>query len=95
MICCTLFNHMGLCEAIEKNIKHKLPIMNCVKCLTFWSCFIYMVLTIYDILLSLFIAFIMSYISLWLEMFLGYMTIIYNKICDEIYTSEKDKPTRE
>lgn len=91
MVCCTLFNHMGLCEAIEKVIKHKIPIINCVKCFTFWSCLIYMILTKYDILLSLFIAFIMSYISLWLEMILGYMTMIYNKIYDEIYTSEKDK----
>lgn len=92
MICCTLFNQMGLCEAIETVIKHKLPILNCAKCLTFWSSLIYMILSTHDILLSLFISFVMSYLSLWVELFLGYMATIYNKKCDEIYTSKENKP---
>jgi len=95
MVCCTLFNQMGLCEAIEHFIRHKIPIINCAKCFTFWTSFTYLIFIKNDILLSLFYSFIMSYISIWLELFLGYMTIIYNKLCNEIHTSEKNQGDRD
>lgn len=30
-------NHLGLIAAVERTVRHKLPILNCPKCLTFWS----------------------------------------------------------
>ena len=30
-------NHLGLVVAIERKVKHRLPIIDCPKCLTFWT----------------------------------------------------------
>lgn len=38
---CTAVNHLGMVKAIEKVIKHEIPVVNCVKCLTFWSVLVY------------------------------------------------------
>ena len=34
-------NHLGLIAAMERTVRHKLPILNCPKCLTFWSVLVY------------------------------------------------------
>ena len=34
-------NHLGLVAAIERTIKHRLPIIGCPKCLAFWTSFGY------------------------------------------------------
>ena len=52
-----LANHMGLIEAIERVVRHKLPIINCSRCLTFWSVLICLVCcrstaTIFDLQFS-------------------------------------------
>ena len=34
---CTAVNHLGLVAAVERVIRHRLYVVNCPKCLTFWS----------------------------------------------------------
>ena len=34
---CVAANHLGLVAAIEEKTKHRIPVVNCPKCFTFWS----------------------------------------------------------
>ena len=38
---CVSANHLGLVHAIEELTKKPIPIVNCVKCFTFWTVLIY------------------------------------------------------
>ena len=83
-------NHLGLIAAIEAVIKHKLPIVNCPKCLTCWSVLAYMVVTAHSIVTSLAISFLASYIAIWLELFEGFIDSLYMKLYEKIYSDTDD-----
>lgn len=87
---CVLVNHMGLISAIEEVIKRKLIIVNCVKCLTFWSVLIFCLFNSSFWIESVAISFFSSYLAIWLELFFGYIDICYEKIYNKIY---KDSET--
>lgn len=94
MFCIVMFNHMGLCEAIEEKIRYKFKIISCVKCGTFWCCLLYLLIFHFcysNLILYITTSFLLSYFAYWFELFLGYLTIFYRRFCDEIYsTEEKD-----
>lgn len=90
ILSCVLANHMGLISAIEKIINHRLPIVNCIKCLTFWIVLIFCLSSGFNLKISVAISFLSSYIAIWLELFFGYIDICYEKIYDSIY---KDSET--
>ena len=89
-------NHLGLIRAIELVTGRILPVLNCGKCLTFWSVLIFMVLSSENVIRSVAISLLASYTALWLELFEGFIDVLYNKVYEKIYsTSINDKdPTQ-
>ena len=82
---CVTANHLGLVGAIERIIGLPLPIVNCPKCLTWWS------VTIYGLFVGdmnfgnmLAISFFASYMAIWLELFEGYIDTLYLKVYEKI-----------
>lgn len=86
----TLANHMGLVEAAERVIRHRLPVLNCSKCLTFWSVLAYTIATGTPAVASVAISFLAAYAATWLELLLYYMNTLYNKGYENIHAQETD-----
>ena len=42
VVACTSANHLGLIAAVESVLHRRLPVVNCPKCLTFWSTLAYL-----------------------------------------------------
>ena len=89
---CTAANHMGLIPAIESAIRHRLPVLNCIKCLTFWSVLVYGIavanfslFTLHSSLTVLAISFLSSWSAIWLDLFMGMIDHLYIKIYEQIY----------
>ena len=84
---CTAVNHLGLIGKLEE-MWGKLPILDCPKCLTFWSVLFYgittipcdfsQVLTALPLLLA--ISFLCSYLAIWLELIMYAIDTLYNRI---------------
>ena len=85
MTICTLANHMGLVEAVEDKLGIELPIINCCKCATFWSTLTYYITGGASILASLFVAFLLAYSAVWLELLLGLIDKLYGYLYEQIY----------
>lgn len=90
VVSATLANHLGLIEAIEGVIRHRLPVLNCSKCLSFWMCLVCSICAGEPVLLSVAVSFLAAYAALWLELLCGYIDTLYNKIYEGIYTKEAD-----
>ena len=84
----TLMNHMGLVEAIEGVIRHKLPVVNCCKCCTFWCCLLYTLLAGVAVIPSVAVSFAAAYAAVWLELLLGYIDTLYIKLYENLYPKE-------
>lgn len=80
LISCCLFIHLGLGQTICRMMRREIVILNCVKCLTFWSVLAYTLIR-QDISLEWCIAeaFGCSYASLWIDLFFNKMRIRYEK----------------
>ena len=94
-----LSNHMGLIEAIEGVIKHKLPIINCSRCLTFWSVLAVLITSertsdIRHIPVIVATSFAAAYAATWLELLFGIIDKQYERIYKKTYP-EADKETAE
>jgi len=82
---CTAVNHLGLIRAIERVIRHRLPVVNCPKCLTCWSVFAYGVATVpyvspKIVARMLAISLLCSYLAIWLELLMYAIDTLYNRI---------------
>ena len=85
---CTAVNHLGLIKTIEGIIRREIPIINCPRCLTFWSVLAYglvccctsatPILAALPRLLA--ISFLCSYIALWLNLIMYAIDTLYNRI---------------
>jgi hypothetical protein len=93
VLSCTLANHMGLVEAIEGVIKHKIPILNCSKCASWWSVLIYSLFVGRAVIASVAVSFICAYIAVWLELLFGFIDVIHNEIYESIYAEKADDKT--
>ena len=93
VLSCTLANHMGLVEAIEGVIKHKIPILNCSKCASWWSVLIYSLFVGRAVIASVVVSFICAYIAVWLELLFGFIDVIHNEIYESIYAEKADDKT--
>ena len=85
-----LVNHMGLIETIEGIIKHKLPIINCSRCLTFWSVLAVLITSertsaIRHIPVIVATSFAAAYAAMWLELLFGIIDKQYDKIYKKTY----------
>ena len=87
---CLTANHRGLIAAIEGVVKHRLPILNCPKCLTCWSVLAYTVITTQDFITSLAVSFLASYIALWLELFESLIDTLYLRLYGKITSADND-----
>ena len=82
---CTAVNHLGLIAAIERIMRHRLPVVNCPKCLTFWSTLTYCLVYCDDIATIPFIlalSFLAAYAAVWLQLLMYSVDTIYNRIYD-------------
>lgn len=89
---CVTMNHLGLVKAIEERIERELPVIDCVKCCTFWTVLIFTLITSRNLITSLAISFLMSYLALWLELFEGFIDRLYMKLYEKIYPTSDDTP---
>jgi hypothetical protein len=94
-------NHLGLVSAIERTVKHRLPIINCPKCMTFWTVLVYGMAADSDhfvgiselvsadyfenILELIAVALLAAWAAIWLELFMGFIDQLYLKAYEQIY----------
>ncbi len=80
-----LFVHLGLADAILRVMRINLPYLRCAKCLSFWSVLIYS-LSVVPIRaeVSILLAFVCAYAALWIELLLGYIANLYEKVSDNM-----------
>ena len=84
---CVTANHLGLVKAIEDVTDRELRVINCVKCFSFWTVFIYAIFTSREVITSLAISFLASYAAIWLELTEGLIDKLYMKIYGKIYSA--------
>ncbi len=84
---CTAANHMGLVDAVEGTIRHKLPIVNCCKCATFWTTLLYGFLTCHGdgVMAVMATSFLASMCAVWLELLMGFIDSLYDKAYGRIF----------
>ena len=88
IISATLANHLGLIGAIEKVIRHKIPVLNCSRCLTCWCCLAYLLIVKTSPIVAIATSFIASYLAVWLELLCGYIDTLYDEIYESIYAEK-------
>lgn len=82
----TAVNHLGLIAAIERVVRHRLPILNCPKCLTFWgtlACGLSgdgMAANPSALPRLLATSILCAYLAVWLELIMYAIDTLYNKI---------------
>ena len=100
MFSCVMSIHMELVDAVLEVLRlqnRHIPVIQCPKCLTFHIVLWFLVFTGHNIIASLATAFFLSYIAIWLDLFLGLMDYyyehIYKRIPEEggIYHSEGNR----
>jgi len=91
---CVTANHLGLIAAIEGIVKHKLPVINCGKCFSFWAVMTYGFLTCTDLfreptkMISMTAAsFLSSYAATWLQLLFAFIDKQYGRIYGKIYSA--------
>ena len=90
MLIAVLFNHLGLAEIITFHSK-KNVVLNCSKCLTFWTTLGYsLFITGQGVIPSLFYSFTLAYLALWAELLLNVFNYYYTKSYGKIYQAEDD-----
>lgn len=86
MFTAVLFNHLGLAELVTFRIKRNV-IINCSKCLTFWTTTGYSLFLLeWGVLHSLFAGFVLAYVALWVELALNVLNYYYEKCYGKIYS---------
>lgn len=83
---CVLAIHMGLIDAVEERLCFKFRVLNCTKCFTFWSVLALGALRRHGLVVSVATAFICSYLALWLDLGLSYLSKYYNRWYEKINT---------
>ena len=93
---CTAVNHLGLIAAVERVIRHRLPVVNCPKCLTCWSVFAYGIVTVpyvspQIVARLLAISLLCSYLAIWLELLMYAIDTLYNIIYVKIENVSQER----
>ena len=88
MFSCVAVNHLGLVGKLEE-IMGELPIINCPKCLTFWSVLAYMMLHVgfTDMTKVIAASFLFAYLSLWLQLLLAFTDRIFSYLYGKIHST--------
>ena len=89
---CTAANHIGPIPDIEAFLRRKLPVVGCIKCLTFWCVLVHGLSccgTVADAIEAaprlLAISFLCAWASIWLDLFMGIIDHLYLIIYEQIY----------
>ena len=90
---CVTMNHLGLVKAIEDFVHLKLKVVNCVKCFSFWSVLSYSVYSSHDVITSLAVSILSSYVAIWVELFEGFIDSLYMKGYEKVYTDTGNDTT--
>lgn len=92
---CTAANHIGPIPDIERFIKRKLPVVGCIKCLTFWAVLVYCCwkTAASDLPTVLAISFLSAWASIWLDLGMGMIDGLYLKVYDTLYTTADEADT--
>ena len=87
-------NHLGLIAAVERVIRHRLPIVDCPRCLTFWGTLAYglsgdgLTAALPSALPRLLaISILSAYLAVWLELLEGYIDTLYDRLYEQVYTT--------
>ena len=88
---CVTANHLGLVRAIEETFDRELPIVNCIKCFSYWTVLFYTLFVTRNAIASLAISFLAGYSAIWLELIEGYIDTLYVKLYGKIYKTSDDK----
>lgn len=91
LFACVCANHLGLVSAVEDKAGIRLPVVNCSKCFSFWSVLLYFLFHC-GVIKAVAVSFLFSYLAVWLELGMGYVDTLYNRLYDTIYTT-KDEQT--
>lgn len=86
-------NHLGLVAAVEKVIAHRLPVINCPKCLSFWATLIYGCSVCCDSIAALpsvlpyllALSLLCAWLAVWLDLAMGIIDHLYIKVYDTFY----------
>lgn len=87
MFICVATNHMGLIAAMENEFNHELPILNCVKCSTFWCTLVYLIYSTKMFILPIAAALLLSYFAVWLELLMGFIDSFYLRLYAKIVST--------
>lgn len=95
LLCCVLFVHMGLGDAVSGIIKRNATLFRCVKCTTFWVILAYtLFLTEYKPVECITIAFACAYIALWVDLMFAKISMWYEKLYKGVVAKERDCDTK-
>lgn len=92
---CVAANHLGLVAAMERVLKRRIIIMDCPKCLTFWSVLVTAYMSGWNMVEALAVAFLSAYIALWLELCMGFIDKIFGWLYGKIYSTADAADDRE
>ena len=84
---CTAVNHMGLIDAAESVLGRKLPVLNCPKCLTFWSVLFFTTCAGWNIIGALAVSFFCAWLAVWLELGMGFIDTLYIIAYEKVYST--------
>ena len=97
---CTAANHIGPIPDIEAFLRRKLPVVGCIKCLTFWSVLVYGLVCCGTVAAAieaaprlLAISFLCAWASIWLDLFMGIIDHLYLIIYEQIYPTANPADT--
>lgn len=82
---CVAANHLGLVAAIEGVLRRSVPIVNCPKCLTFWTVLFTTFFSGWNMVSALAVSFLAAYLSLWLNLLFAFIDQQFNRIYGKIY----------
>ena len=97
---CTAANHIGPIPDIEAFLRRKLPVVGCIKCLTFWSVLVYGLACCGTVAAAieaaprlLAISFLCAWSAIWLDLLMGIIDHLYIKVYDSIYPTTNTADT--
>ena len=88
LLCCVLFVHLGLGDAVSKVIQRNLSLFRCVKCTTFWAVLAYTFYSGFAPVKCVALAFACSYVALWVDFLFSIIAILYEKYYKILVTKE-------
>jgi hypothetical protein len=89
----TAINHLGLMAAVEEVFDRRLPIVNCPKCLSFWTTLTYGCSVCCDSIAALpsvfphlfALSLLCAWLAIWLDLAMGIIDHLYIKVYDTFY----------